>query len=68
MIVNSFWNKIKSNAYKVLNPIKNLLKRTGIMPNGITTIGLIINILSAGILIIGAEVGKRGDFRYIAKC
>lgn len=66
MKVNNLWDKIKSNAYKALNPIIHVIKKMGITPNGITTIGLIITILSAIILIIGAEVGERGDYRYIA--
>ena len=63
---NNFWDKVKSNAYKTLNPIIYLLKKTGISPNGITSIGLMITVLSTIILVIGAEVGMRGDFRYIA--
>ena len=59
-------DRIKSSAYKALNPIINLLKKTGVTPNGITTIGLLITIVSAIILVYGAEYGKRGDYRYIA--
>ncbi|OFX81448.1 MAG: CDP-diacylglycerol--inositol 3-phosphatidyltransferase [Bacteroidetes bacterium GWE2_29_8] len=59
-------NSIKTNAYLALNPIISVLSKTGITPNIITTIGLFINILSSVILIIGAEFGERGDFRYIA--
>ncbi len=66
MQINKFWSKVKLNAYKTLNPLIVLLKKTGITPNGITSIGLIITIISALVLIIGAEVGIRGDYRYIA--
>jgi phosphatidylglycerophosphate synthase len=60
------WDKIKSNAYKALTPIVYIFKKTGITPNGITTIGLLITIFSSVVLIYGAEYGKRGDSSYIA--
>ena len=59
-------DQIKSSAYRALNPIIYLLKKTGVTPNGITTIGLLITIVSAIILVYGAEYGERGDYRYIA--
>ncbi|MCD6091024.1 MAG: CDP-alcohol phosphatidyltransferase family protein [Bacteroidales bacterium] len=59
------WNKIKTNAYKALTPIIWLLKKTGITPNGLTTIGYLITIISSVVLIVGAEFGDRSDFRYI---
>jgi phosphatidylglycerophosphate synthase len=59
-------DQIKSTAYRALNPIIYLLKKTGVTPNGITTIGLLITIVSAIILVYGAEYGERGDYRYIA--
>ncbi len=59
------WNTIKKNAYKTLNPLIDLLVKTGITPNGITIIGFLITIVSAVILIVGAELGLRGDSRYI---
>lgn len=61
----SFWDKVKVNAYRVLNPIIYILEKTGITPNIITFIGFLITILSAGVLVAGAEIGKRGDYRYI---
>jgi len=61
----NLWNKIKSNAYKALNPIISLLIKTGITPNGITIIGFVITIVSAVVLIVGAEIGIRGDTKYI---
>jgi len=61
----SFWDKIKANAYKILDPAVHLLEKTGITPNGITTIGFMVTIISATILIVGAEFGKRDDFHYI---
>ena len=59
------WDKVKSNAYKALNPIINLLSKTGITPNGITTIGLLITTISTIVLIVGAEYGVRNDTKYI---
>ena len=61
----SLWDKIKANTYKILDPAVHLLEKTGITPNGITTIGFIITILSATILIVGAEIGKRNDYHFI---
>ncbi len=65
MSKKSIWDKIKKNAYKALNPIINILKKTGVTPNGITIIGFIITIFSSVILIYGAEKGVRGDTTYI---
>jgi len=62
---NNLWNNIKTSAYKALQPIINLLVKTGITPNGITVTGFIITIFAAVILIVGAETGKRGDIKYI---
>lgn len=42
-----------------------MLNHTGITPNGITTIGLGITLVSTVVLIAGGEVGNRGDFRYV---
>ncbi len=61
----SNWDVVKSSAYKALNPPVTLLQKTGVTPNVITTIGFIITIVSAIILIVGAEEGSRGDFRFI---
>lgn len=63
---NSLWDIVKLNAYKALNPIIFVLRKTGITPNGLTAIGLIITTFSSVILIFGAEIGERGDYRYIA--
>ena len=62
---NNVWNKIKTNAYKALDPIINLLIKMRLTPNGITIIGFLITIVSAVILISGAELGIKGDTRYI---
>jgi CDP-diacylglycerol--glycerol-3-phosphate 3-phosphatidyltransferase len=62
---NNIWATIKSKAYLVLNPVVNLLVKVGITPNGITLMGFLITIVSTVILITGAELGKKGDPKYI---
>ena len=62
---NNIWLAIKKNAYKALDPIINLLIKLKLTPNGITIIGFLITIASAIILIVGAEIGNKGDTRYI---
>lgn len=64
-IKQSNWDKIKAGAYKALYPIIHLLKKTGVTPNGLTTFGFLITIASSVVLIIGAEIGERGDFFYL---
>jgi CDP-diacylglycerol--glycerol-3-phosphate 3-phosphatidyltransferase len=66
MALNSIWNKLKKSSYKALNPIIDVISKTGITPNGISTLGFVVTIFAAGILIYGAEFGVRGDHRYIA--
>lgn len=61
----NFWVSIKKGAYDALNPIINLLVKTGITPNGLTLIGFVLTVLSTLILIVGAEIGVRGDVKYI---
>jgi len=65
-MIATLWESTKHNAYKALNPLIRLLSKTGITPNGITTIGLLITIISAVVLVVGGEIGDRSDFRYIS--
>jgi phosphatidylglycerophosphate synthase len=51
--------------YRVINPFVKGLIRIGITPNGVTTIGLVLNLGVAVIFIAGAEEGNRGDMRYV---
>jgi len=51
--------------YKIINPFVRILIKTGLTPNGVTTIGLILNICVAIIFIVGAEEGNRGDLSYV---
>ena len=59
------WEKVKTNAYRLLDPAISGLIKTGVTPNGITTIGLFITMISAAILVYGAEMGERGNYHYI---
>ncbi|UBM63433.1 CDP-alcohol phosphatidyltransferase family protein [Candidatus Sulfidibacterium hydrothermale] len=61
----NYWNLLKKSAYNALNPAINILAKTGITPNAITTIGFLITIGSTIILIHGANTGNRNDYRYI---
>ncbi len=63
--MNNKWENIKKKAYGLLDPVLNLLIKTGLTPNKITLIGFMITILSTAILIYGAEKGERNDPRYI---
>lgn len=53
-------------VYKIIQPLINLLVRWKVNPNTITTLGLLINCLAAGIFIYGAEKGLRNEHNYIA--
>ncbi len=61
----SFRTKIQLGIYTVINPIVRVLIRLGLTPNMITTIGLVLNIGVAGIFILGAQQGNRGDLSYV---
>ncbi|MEO6316263.1 MAG: DUF4833 domain-containing protein [Chitinophagaceae bacterium] len=51
--------------YKVINPFVRVLIKMGLTPNGVTTIGLILNIGVAVIFISGAEKTNRVDLSYV---
>lgn len=53
-------------VYKIINPLINAFIKMGITPNMITLIGLVLNLGAALIFIFGAELGDRGDHRYVA--
>ncbi len=61
----NIWTTTKKSAYNALNPIINLLVKMRMTPNGITTIGFVITIGAAVILIVGAKLGYREDTNYI---
>lgn len=56
---------LQRGIYRVIDPLVRLLVRCGITPNMVTTVGLALNVGVAAILIVGAEVGERGDLRYV---
>ena len=51
-------------VYKVIHPLINLLVRWKVSPNTITTIGLLINALAAGLLAV-IEKETAGDMLWI---
>jgi phosphatidylglycerophosphate synthase len=63
--MSSVRNTLQQNIYKVIDPFVRVLIKIGLTPNGVTTIGLILNIGVAIIFIVGAEEGNRGDLRYV---
>ncbi len=62
---NMQWTVIKKSAYKLLTPIVKLLARLGFTPNGVSTLGFLLTIIAAGILVVGGYIGIRGDYHYI---
>jgi phosphatidylglycerophosphate synthase len=61
----SLRDNLQQLIYKIINPFVRVLIKMGLTPNGVTTIGLILNIGVAVIFIIGAEEGNRGDLSYV---
>ncbi|MGI4833469.1 MAG: DUF4833 domain-containing protein [Janthinobacterium lividum] len=55
----------QAGIYKVVNPFVRLLLKAGVTPNGVTIMGLVLNMGVAVIFILGAEEGHRGDLRYV---
>lgn len=51
-------------VYKVINPFINLLLKTGITPNAVTTIGFAINVIATIVFIAGGGE-PRTDLRYV---
>jgi CDP-diacylglycerol--glycerol-3-phosphate 3-phosphatidyltransferase len=56
---------LQLGIYKVIDPLVKVLIKIGLTPNAITTIGLLLNFGVAGIFILGAEEGNRGDLSYV---
>ncbi len=48
-----------------MHPFIKLLMKLGVTPDMITFFGFLLNIVSTGVLIYGAEVGDRNDHRYL---
>lgn len=51
--------------YKIIDPVIHGMIKIGITPNFITTTGLILNILAAGVLIYGSIYGNYGELEYM---
>lgn len=58
-------DRLQQLIYKVINPFVRVLIKLGLTPNGVTTIGLILNIGVAIIFIFGAEKTHHGDLSYV---
>ena len=58
-------SKAQLIIYNILNPFIMLMHKMGVTPNMITSFGLILNIVAAVILIIGAEQADRTDMSYV---
>ena len=58
-------DRIQKIIYTMINPLVKGLIKIGFTPNGITIIGLLLNIGVAIIFILGAEEGNRGDLSYL---
>jgi CDP-diacylglycerol--glycerol-3-phosphate 3-phosphatidyltransferase len=54
--------------YRLIQPLVKLLIRLKVTPNQITTVGFIINIIAAIVLIHGADYGSRGDLSPLGWC
>lgn len=52
-------------VYRILAPLVRLLVHLRVTPNGLTTAGLLVSFLAAIVLIVGGELGARGDMAYI---
>ncbi|MDR0974009.1 MAG: CDP-alcohol phosphatidyltransferase family protein [Prevotellaceae bacterium] len=51
--------------YLIIDPFVRLLIRCGVTPNGVTTIGLLLNIGAAVLFVVGAPAYKSGRLGYI---
>ncbi len=58
-------DQLQNLLHRILHPLVKFLLSIGLTPNGVTTIGLILNVGVAAIFIVGAEQGVRGDLSYI---
>lgn len=58
-------DKLQRGIYVVINPLVKFLIRIGLTPNGVTTIGFLMNIVVAVIFIVGAEDHNRSNLSYV---
>ncbi len=61
----TFKDKAQKTIYKIIDPFIDLLIKLKVTPNMITSFGFLLNVGAAGIFILGAEHGERGDLRYV---
>jgi len=61
----SLRTNLQLGIYKVIDPLVKVFIKLGLTANGVTSIGFVLNLGVAVIFILGAEVGRRGDLRYI---
>lgn len=61
----TFRDKMQKSIYLAINPLVKSLIKTGLTPNAVTIIGLILNMGVTVIFILGAERGNRGDLSYV---
>lgn len=58
-------DRLQKLIYVIINPLVRFLIKIGLTPNGVTTIGFILNIGVAVVFIVGAEDTNRGDLSYV---
>lgn len=63
--MNPIKKSLQQLVYAILSPLIKILMKVGITPNMVTFFGFVLNIVSTGVLIYGAEVGDRDDHRYL---
>jgi CDP-diacylglycerol--glycerol-3-phosphate 3-phosphatidyltransferase len=68
LISNFFLMKIflQTLIYKLIQPLVKLLIRMKVTPNQITTIGFIVNIIAAVVMIYGGDHDSKGDLTPLA--
>jgi len=60
------WKKSgQSLIYSLFNPFIKLLIKIGVTPNMVTVMGLLLNMLAAGIFVYGAENADRNDHSFV---
>lgn len=56
---------IQTGFTKLIQPLISLFGRTKVNPNWFTTLGLILNLIAAGLFAFGAKFGTRSDLQYV---
>jgi len=58
-------DKLQKEIYVIINPFVRFLIKIGLTPNGVTTIGFLLNVVVAVIFIFGAFDENRSNLSYI---